>query len=468
MRTEHSKTERAVRVEYTSKPVSGWGGLVAISQFFDRAHVREFLERGLPDSRESNNQIPVVDMVLQFLTTVLTGGKRFDHVERVRDDEVVRRILRAKRLGSASSLTRYLGNFQPSQSEHLHVTLSAMIFEMLRGSGRRSDVVDLDSTVLTRHGHQQGSVKGYNPHRRGARSHHPLLAMMAKTKVIAHAWLREGSASPHRGCVEFMTELLSRLPEGFRIEAVRADSGFYSRKFMSFLEEHALPYAIAAKMVKPFQRWAASLSGWVRVGPDLEITEAEYKAPKASHPRRMIVIRQAIRRISKGTLFEIVDYEHRAIATSLAGTPLEIWRFYQHRGDCENRIKELKYDFNADEFCLQSFAGTEVAFRLICFLFNLVALFKATILRDTRITLGTIRAKIFVVGASIGSSARNVILRLGLTGRWRREFDILLGRVQAWSPSTAAQLLHLLQTEHLEPPSRWTLRTVPMLRLLPY
>jgi len=464
MRGDHSK--QALKVEYTTKPVSGWGGLISIGRFFEGLGVRKFLERALPDGRRSNNQVPVIDMALQFIVTVLTGGKRFEHVERVREDSVVKQIMRVRRFGSASSLTRYLGNFLPSQSEHMHVTLSALVFELL-GRVASSDVLDLDSTVFQRYGKQEGSTKGYNPVRPGARSHHPLLAMLAKSKVIAHAWLRAGSASPHRGACEFMVELLSRLPKSFQIIAVRADSGFYSRAFMTMLEEHKLPYVIAAKMSQPFVRWCAALSGWQQVSRDVEITEAQYQAPRWPAPRRVIVIRKVIRRVSKDRLFEVVDHTIQAFVTTKTDSPLEVWHFYFGRGDCENRIKELKNDFNADGFCLQSFHGTEAAFHLICFTFNLVAIFKAIALRDPTLTLDTIRSKIFVVGGVAGSSGRQPILRLGLIGRWRQECERLLLRVTSSTRSTAAQLLQLLETEDLHEPSPWRLRHNPMLRLLP-
>jgi hypothetical protein len=96
-------------VEYTSKPVSGWGGLVSVFRFFDRLGVREVLSQVLPDGRSSPNQIPVLDIVLSLFVTVLTGGRRFAHVKRVRSDAVVQAIVGARRLPSAMTLTRYFG-----------------------------------------------------------------------------------------------------------------------------------------------------------------------------------------------------------------------------------------------------------------------------------------------------------------------------------------------------------------------
>jgi hypothetical protein len=61
----------------------------------------------------------------------------------------------------------------------------------------------LDSTVFERYGNQAGSLKGYNPHKHGRPSHHPLLAMLAEAKLVLHAWLRSGNTSSARGVKAF-------------------------------------------------------------------------------------------------------------------------------------------------------------------------------------------------------------------------------------------------------------------------
>ena len=66
--------------------------------------------------------------------------------------------------------------------------------------------VDFDSTVITREGRQQGAALGYNPNRRGRNSHHPLLAFVSETKMVANAWLRPGNTAASSNCEAFMDE----------------------------------------------------------------------------------------------------------------------------------------------------------------------------------------------------------------------------------------------------------------------
>src|SRR5271167_3435539 len=88
----------SLEVRYTDKPVSGWGGLVAVMRYLEKRGVRQVLAQALPDGRTSPNQIPVLDVAWAFFATVLTGGCRFAHVERLRTDEVVQAILGVPRM----------------------------------------------------------------------------------------------------------------------------------------------------------------------------------------------------------------------------------------------------------------------------------------------------------------------------------------------------------------------------------
>jgi hypothetical protein len=157
-----------------------------------------------------------------------------------------------------------------------------------------------------------------------------------------------------------------------------------------------------------------------------------------------------------------------AVVTTLELSPVDAWRFYNGRADSENRLKELKEDFGADGFCLQSFDGTEAAFRLVCFLFNLMADFKREVTRDESPRLMTLRSQVLVVGAILGAEGRKTVLRLGLRRRWRERFAALLERISSLAASTVAQLVNGADHVPIFSPRPWKprrsyLRTVPLL-----
>ncbi len=460
-----------LRVEYTDKPVSGWGGLVAVARYFERRGLRELLRRALPDGRTSPNQIPVVDMVLAFLIAVLTGARRFAHVERLRSDEVVKAILGVVRMPSAMTLTRYLGGFVRSQVEHLSEVLWQFTVERLR-TPALGMVLDLDSTVFERYGKQEGSLKGHNPRKHGRPSHHPLLAMLAEGKVVLHAWLRSGNAGTARGVKAFLDEALARLPRAVRLYALRADAGFFIREFFEDLEGRGLCYAIAARMTPHLHREVVGLRHWSEFAPGLAAAEVMYQAPSWTKARRVVVVREEERERpdARGRrLIEVPGYTFHAVATTLEHAAVDVWRFYNGRADCENRIKELKEDFAANGFCLQSFDGTEAAFRLICFLFNLMAEFKREVTRDETPRLMTVRSQWLVVGAVLGADGRQRVLRLGLRANWRERFEALLQRLASLWSSTVSQLPIVWESLGESPrpwqPRRSRRRPGPLVRL---
>lgn len=57
-------------------------------------------------------------------------------------------------------------------------------------------------------------------------------------------------------------------------------------------------------------------------------------------------------------------YTFHAVVTTLALPATDLWRFSNSRAESENRSKELKVDFGADGFCLQSFYAPHLLLNL--------------------------------------------------------------------------------------------------------
>ncbi len=156
------------------------------------------------------------------------------------------------------------------------------------------------------------------------------------------------------------------------------------------MERRTLPYAIAVRMNPHLRRTVAGIKQWTPFAHGLEAAETSYQAYGWQAPRRVVVVREVLRERPQARgrkLLEVPGYTFHVLVTTLDHDPVQTWRFYNSRAESENRIKELKQDFGADGFCLHSFDGTEAAFRLICFLFNLIADFKHEVTQDEALEL---------------------------------------------------------------------------------
>ncbi len=103
------------------------------------------------------------------------------------------------------------------------------------------------------------------------------------------------------------------------------------------------------------------------------------------------------------------------------------------RGDAENRIKELKYDFGFDSFNLKDFYATEAALTFAMIAYNLMALFRTFVLQEkTQKTLSTLRYRAFAIGAYFEKLNGKLVLKIALSKKRRQWFSGL------WNYSKAA------------------------------
>ena len=180
-------------------------------------------------------------------------------------------------------------------------------------------------------------------------------------------------------------------------------------------------------MYPTIKRELQSQKTWWRLKDGMEICEFEYYSPEWKKPRRMVAVRKNIEILSKATgkllLFDepVGKYRYSLYVTNLTLPAEQIWLSYKDRADAENRIKELKYDFGLDSFCMAKFWATEAAFRTIMIAYNLMSLFRQVVLKSkSQATLSTLRFKCFALGSWISKHAGKTILNISAIGEKRR------------------------------------------------
>lgn len=150
-------------------------------------------------------------------------------------------------------LFKEVGERQVSEMETFVHVLCRKVWKKVTRSGTskvgllQTLWIDVDSSVKTVFGKQEGVAKGYNPHKKGAFSYHPQLAFCTETKEILQGWLRTGSAYTSNGIVEFMKQLLAQLPSSQRI-LFRGDSGYFVGALLDHLDSLGHGYLIKVKL----------------------------------------------------------------------------------------------------------------------------------------------------------------------------------------------------------------------------
>ena len=430
MRSIRQNIRMEFDISYTSKEITPWGGMVFLKQMLQKIGFRELIERNedLPQSG-SNRGYKTATIIESFITSIWCGANRFLHTEVTRHDTALGKIFDWKNTPGQDTYKRFFSKFTQAKNHRVSDFFYSWIFDNFKFD---NFTLDIDSSVMTRYGVQEGAKKGYNPAKRGRPSHHPLIAFIADVKLVANMWLRSGDTSSANNFLGFLEDTLHKL-KNKTISLLRLDSGFFQTNILEYIEQKGMDYVVAVKFSSPIQKLIARSYNWLLLDTGIEICDQLYQSASWDKPRRIVIVRQRIKDRPQATgkqlrLFseeEIYrNYRYSAYVTNLKFAPAEIWRLYRGRGDAENRIKELKYDFGFDSFNLKDFYATEAALTFAMIAYNLMALFRTFVLQEkTQKTLSTLRYRTFAIGAYFEKLNGKLVLKIALNKKRRQWFS---------------------------------------------
>ena len=417
-----------LKIQYSDKKVTPFGGMKLLKDFIDTTNIIKDLRSVDLPYPQSNAGIDPVDIIQGFWLSIFTGASRYIHADWLRYDTVLQNIFDIKRLPSQSTYSRFFHKFSWKKNEKVFALLQQKFLAQIDIGAL---TIDLDSSVITRYGNQEGAKKGYNPRKMGRNSHHPLMAFIDQTKMVANAWMRAGNTSDLNNYDAFLTETFDIALKDKSIGLVRADSGFYSNNFLKWFEKRDLNYVVAVKFYENIKYQIGAIQKWVNINSGIDVCNLYFK-PDNGEKRRYIIVRKKISKYPNSggkLLFDEPTYRYSAYVTNLKLPVDQIYNIYNTRADCENRIKELKYDFGADNFCLKEFWATEASFRFIMMAYNIMALFKHQVLNST-MQLKTLRAYCFALGSWVTNHSNQDVLNIALPQKRRAWMDGLFDNIK--------------------------------------
>jgi len=363
-----------VVVETTDDAMTPFGGLVPWAAFQKKTGIFEQLAQTCPVGRTSPNAAPVYDILASLALTALCDGSRFVHVARLRHDPTIPELLGVKQVVSDDTLRRFLKSLPATEGRRWLAEASRPLWSALPNRF----ILDWDSTVETRYGHQEDAVVGYNPHKRGGRpSHHPLLAVVAGTRLCPYYRWRPGDSHTAGEWKEAMAECLDWLGAEHRPWLNRGDIGFGCEDICAWHEERpGRPhYLFKLRMTRKLREAMAAVpeEAWQGKAEHgvLQMAEAKVKLSGWSRERRVIFGRRlqgVVPAKEAGAFWDIVKHEYEAYVTDLGVDEANGWQvidLYRKRADTENVFDELKNHWGLGGFCCRSRIATEMAARVV-------------------------------------------------------------------------------------------------------
>ena len=302
-------------------------------------------------------------------------------------------------------------------------------------------ILDLDATDDPLHGHQEGRFfHGYYD----CYCYLPLYIFCGRHLLVAR--LRSSNIDAAAGAREEVARLVEQIRARWpkvRI-LLRADSGFAREELMGWCEEAGVDYLFglarnarlyaeieteldaaaeeSGRTGRPARRFKnftyTTLKSWSRARRVVGKAEwlAEKETEPGGHPSTV--------RPSKG------EANPRFVVTSLSIEACEARRLYEEiycaRGDMENRIKECQLDLFADRTSTATMRANQLRLYLASMAYVLLCALRRIGLKHTQFAkagCGTIRLKLFKIGALVRISVRRIKIAMASAVLYRQEFS---------------------------------------------
>jgi len=377
---KNESTERARKIDANThyetchEQLSPFGGLLTLIKFLDLIKFEEIFEKAYnkPDRKpiQGNHK-----MVVGILMLIFIGFNRLHHFYYIRRDAIMCGFFGLSRLPVVSTFWRYLNSLGINQANSLLNIMSVLrerLWQQCKFNYSRIDI-DIDTTVETIYGNQQGGRKGHNTKHRGKKGYRPVICFIEQTREYIAGKLRKGETIRGRECAALIRSIKSMLPGCVREVLVRADGEFLSWESVEALMEMGFDFIIGNKVCNP----EFDSREWYRPeNKEVEYNSCIYQPTGWECPCLFVAMRILKEEYKNNDeyaqlpLFEDDRYKYRIFCTSLKDKPHKVIEKYDKRADVENLVGESKRE-GLEAIPSSKFKNNYAYFQLVMLAYNI-------------------------------------------------------------------------------------------------
>jgi hypothetical protein len=400
-----------LRIDFEGGTITGDAGLTLIREFDHGLGLTADVASRITDDRDQRYVThDMLTLVRQRAYQIVAGYEDANDADRLKDDPTFQTVASESwsRLGSQPTISRLENDIDWSSIARLsRVGLDWFCQHAFAVSSHPKELIlDLDSTDDPTHGQQQFALfhGAYNQH-----MYHPLCWFEGNTGLLLKTRLRPGRDDSASFVVEDLNQIVPPLRHRFPNSKLRlrADAGMATPAVESALEQHHVEYVMGIGTNSVFKERTAKLKAraearYQRLQHPVQVrTSFWHRARTWPHRRRILV---KIDVTSMGTNI-------RFMITNRKGSAKDLVKWYDRRGEAENRIKELKLGMYADRLSCHRFRANAVRLQLHTIATLLMTYFRRSILADTVLAQASpdsIRIRLLKVGARVVRTARRI------------------------------------------------------------
>ena len=358
-----------------SEQLSPFGGILPLIKFLDLIEFRKIFDFAYnPPTRKP--KLGHYSMVVGLLMLLFIGFNRIWHFSYLRLDAMLCGFFNLTRLPVASTFWRYVDSLGINQAHallRLMALLRNRVWQVCDISYYRI-CLDIDTTVETVFGHQQGALKGHNPRNRGKKGYRPVLCFIEQSREYLLGKLRRGETISGQQTAAFIAQIKGYLPECVKKVMIRADAEFQSWSSIHECLKAGYHFIIANKKCEP----PFDPKQWYQPhqrSPH-EFNSCVYQPMGWLQPVRFVAMRiPKAYKVSKDQciqceLFEVDRYEYRIFCTDLNREAHKVIAEYDKRADVENLVGEAKRE-GLDAIPSSRFKNNYAYFQIVMLAYNI-------------------------------------------------------------------------------------------------
>ena len=341
----------------------------------------------------SPNAPKVRDILGTMVLSIVTGGRRYSHINALRHDGINPGLLGMSKICSDDSVRRA---FEPIDPQDAKAWLKHHLTFPLHPVMQEDWILDTDATVKPIYGKQEGAVVGYNPRKPGRPSHCYHSYMIANLRLILGVDVLPGNEHHGSHGLSGLLDVMDGLSRETRPYLVRGDGSYGTETVMSALEARDQDYLFKLSMTKRVKELVSKLAaktGWTDAGRGWQAASSDLQLQGWSCKRRAVVLRrplpkdvvltaqsrqdgdQLVLGLSEVVPADTVIWEYSVLVTSLDCEPRTLAQLYRDRADAENAFDELKNQWGWGGFTTRDLKRTQITARMTAMVYNWWSLF---------------------------------------------------------------------------------------------
>lgn len=184
MKKNTKKTAKNITIKssFSGGTLTNYSGMLPVYKFMTKIGLPQTLDT-ISLNLHHNAQTSNGDMLTLITLAIMCGMNRISKIEQFTLDPLVQKLFNLPDKISDSGIIDRLKRFGMKQSTEYMQIIGEMSNKVHHKLQTGKDILDLDSSVKTVYGNQQGAEKGFNEKKKGAKSYHPLLAFLNSTRM---------------------------------------------------------------------------------------------------------------------------------------------------------------------------------------------------------------------------------------------------------------------------------------------